>query len=137
MASTSPSPSPHPSDTEASTLPLPLSASVLLENLPKPTAAALATAGALPQAKVTIKLTALPGAPELKSPRFKCSSSNTFSTIVTFVRKKLGVKVGESVFCYVNSTFAPGLDEGVGGLWACFKTGEELVVSYGVTPAFG
>lgn len=22
-----------------------------------------------------------------------------------------------SVFCYVNSVFAPGLDEGVGGLW--------------------
>lgn len=23
----------------------------------------------------------------------------------------------ESVFCYVNSVFAPGLDEGVGNLW--------------------
>lgn len=22
------------------------------------------------------------------------------------------------VFCYVNSVFAPGLDEGVGGLWS-------------------
>ena len=34
-----------------------------------------------------------------------------------FLRKKLGVRDGESVFCYVNSVFAPGLDEGVGGLW--------------------
>ena len=25
---------------------------------------------------------------------------------------------GEGVFCYVNSVFAPGLDEGVGGLWS-------------------
>ena len=24
---------------------------------------------------------------------------------------------GEGVFCYVNSVFAPGLDERVGGLW--------------------
>lgn len=24
---------------------------------------------------------------------------------------------GAGVFCYVNSVFAPGLDEGVGGLW--------------------
>jgi len=24
---------------------------------------------------------------------------------------------GGSVFCYVNSVFAPGLDEGVGALW--------------------
>lgn len=31
---------------------------------------------------------------------------------------------GGGVFCYVNSVFAPGLDEGVGGLWrvSCFST---------------
>lgn len=31
---------------------------------------------------------------------------------------------GGGVFCYVNSVFAPGLDEGVGGLWRvslCFS----------------
>ncbi len=30
---------------------------------------------------------------------------------------------GGGVFCYVNSVFAPGLDEGVGGLWrvSCFS----------------
>lgn len=62
------------------------------------------------------------------------------------------------MFCYVNSVFAPGLDEGVGGLWKvctqrtakgrvvrgvmlmgmqCFKTKDELVVAYSTTPAFG
>lgn len=80
------------------------------------------------------------------------------------------------MFCYVNSVFAPALDEGVGNLWRvsflalflfslvvmrcaewsvlyfgtgdlrsdfadsvgqCFKTGDELVVSYSVTQAFG
>lgn len=30
---------------------------------------------------------------------------------------KLGTGVGESVFCYVNSSFAPSLDEVVGNLW--------------------
>ena len=34
-----------------------------------------------------------------------------------FLRKRLAIKDGESVFCYINSVFAPGLDEGVGGLW--------------------
>lgn len=38
-----------------------------------------------------------------------------------FLSKKLkgmeGVEDGGGVFCYVNSVFAPGLDEGVGGLW--------------------
>lgn len=33
-----------------------------------------------------------------------------------FLRKKLGAENG-AVFCYVNSVFAPGLDEGVGNLW--------------------
>lgn len=37
-----------------------------------------------------------------------------------FLAKKLaglGGGEGGGVFCYVNSVFAPGLDEGVGGLW--------------------
>lgn len=39
-----------------------------------------------------------------------------------FLRKKLGPENG-AVFCYVNSVFAPGLDEGVGNLWrvSCFS----------------
>ena len=39
-----------------------------------------------------------------------------------FLRKKLGAENG-AVFCYVNSVFAPGLDEGVGNLWraSCFS----------------
>lgn len=37
--------------------------------------------------------------------------------MVKFIRKKLGLKDHEGVFCYVNSVFAPGLDEGVGNLW--------------------
>jgi hypothetical protein len=36
---------------------------------------------------------------------------------VNFLRKKLDCKPADSVFLYVNSVFAPGLDEGVGGLF--------------------
>jgi len=43
---------------------------------------------------------------------------------VAFLTKRLagtpgfrGQSGGGGVFCYVNSVFAPGLDEGVGGLW--------------------
>ena len=54
-----------------------------------------------------------------------------------FLRRKLQLKDHESVFCYVNAVFAPGLDEGVANLWRCFRVGEELVVSYSVTQAFG
>jgi hypothetical protein len=48
---------------------------------------------------------------------FKVSASQKFETVVKFLRKKLDCKDTDSVFCYVNSVFAPGLDEGMGGLW--------------------
>ena len=40
------------------------------------------------------------------------------------MRKKLGVRADEGVWCYVNNVFAPGLDEGVGGLWKVSGVGE-------------
>ncbi|KAF2716692.1 APG12-domain-containing protein [Polychaeton citri CBS 116435] len=121
----------------ATGVPLTMAASVVLEHLPKNTQHALETAGELALPKVTIRLSPLPNTPALKQPRFKCSSSQRFEAIVRFLRKKLGVKEHEGVYCYVNSVFAPGLDEGVGNLWRCFKTGDELVVSYSITQAFG
>lgn len=54
-----------------------------------------------------------------------------------FLRKKLALKEEEGVFCYVNSVFAPGLDEGVGNLWrvscsiVCYfvgSTGRQVLV---------
>ena len=66
---------------------------------------------------VKIRLIALPRAPQLSQKVFKCNASNRFESVVVFLRKKLGLKADESVVCYVNSVFAPGLDEGVGGLW--------------------
>jgi ubiquitin-like protein ATG12 len=104
----------------------------------------------------------------LKNRVFKVSASQKFETVVKFLRKKLDCKDTDSVFCYINSVFAPSLDEGVGGLWRvsyfvqvrvyefwkgrlvpeiwrlsfdlgwqCFKTDDQLIVSYSMTPAFG
>lgn len=45
---------------------------------------------------------------------------------------------GDSVFLYVNSCFAPALDEVVGNLHRCFKDSkDQLIVTYSMTPAFG
>lgn len=66
---------------------------------------------------VTIRFQPLPSAPILKTRIFKISASQKFETVVKFLRKKLDCKDTDTVFCYVNSVFAPGLDEGVGGLW--------------------
>lgn len=107
-------------------------------------------------ASVTVRFQPLPSAPILKNRVFKVSASQKFETVVKFLRKKLDCKDTDSVFCYVNSVFAPGLDEGVGGLWRvrhsmtsiflgddpniymqCFKTDDQLIVAYSMTPAFG
>ena len=37
--------------------------------------------------------------------------------VLNFLRKKVGIRDGDGLFCYVNSVFAPGLDEGVGNLF--------------------
>ncbi|QRD81763.1 ubiquitin-like protein Atg12, partial [Aspergillus flavus] len=86
---------------------------------------------------VTVRFQPLASAPILKNKVFKISASQKFETVVKFLRKKLDCKETDSVFCYVNSVFAPGLDEGVGGLWRCFKVDDQLIVSYSMTPAFG
>ncbi|KAJ5662901.1 Autophagy-related protein 12 [Penicillium longicatenatum] len=86
---------------------------------------------------VTVRFQPLPSAPMLKTRVFKVSASQKFETVVKFLRKKLDCKDTDSVFCYVNSVFAPGLDEGVGGLWRCFKSDDQLIVAYSMTPAFG
>jgi ubiquitin-like protein ATG12 len=66
---------------------------------------------------VTVRLQPIGSAPHLTQRIFKLSTNQRFETIVRFLRRKLGVKEHESVFCYVGSVFAPALDEGVGNLW--------------------
>ncbi|EMD93640.1 hypothetical protein COCC4DRAFT_191316 [Bipolaris maydis ATCC 48331] len=126
-----------PEEDEATEAPLSMAASVVLSSLPKDASKALETAGNLNVQKVTIRLQPIGSAPHLTQRIFKLSTNQNFATIVRFLRKRLGVKEHESVFCYVGSVFSPGLDEGVGNLWSCFKQGEELVVGYALSPAFG
>ncbi|GLA12723.1 ubiquitin-like protein [Aspergillus niger] len=134
---------PIPDDKHGADLPMTMSASVVLTSLPRDAHQALADAEApytcpkTNSAAVTVRFQPLPSAPILKNRVFKISASQKFETVVKFLRKKLDCKESDSVFCYVNSVFAPGLDEGVGGLWRCFKTDEQLIVAYSMTPAFG
>lgn len=86
---------------------------------------------------MTVRFQAVGSAPTLRQRVFKISSTQRFETVVNFLRKKLGMEQREVVFCYINSVFAPAMDEVVGNLWRCFKTGDELVVAYAKVPAFG
>ncbi|CBF85511.1 protein atg12 [Aspergillus nidulans FGSC A4] len=128
---------PIPDDEHGADLPLTMSASVVLTSLPRDAHQALADAEAIDTGKVTVRFQPLASAPILKNRVFKISASQKFETVVNFLRKKLNCKDTDSVICYVNSVFAPRLDEGVGGLWRCFKTDDQLIVAYSMTPAFG
>lgn len=66
---------------------------------------------------VTIRFHPIGSAPRLTQRVYKIAASQRFTSVIRFLRRKLGLRDTESVFCYVNSVFAPGLDEGVGNLW--------------------
>jgi ubiquitin-like protein ATG12 len=126
---------------EGDDLPLTMAQSVLLTSLPRDTSVALATAGAMgANQKVTVRFHAIGGAPQLRQKKFNISANQRFESVVRFLGKKLGVQStppaaaggvggvegsgamqGQQVFCYVNSVFSPGLDEGVGNLWRVSK----------------
>ncbi|KAF2804623.1 APG12-domain-containing protein [Mytilinidion resinicola] len=122
---------------DATDIPLTMAASVVLTSLPRDAAHALEGAGELGVAKVQVRLLPVGAAPALKQQKFMIRSSQRFEVVVSSLRNKLRLGAHESLNCYVNSVFAPAPDEGVGNLWRCFKTNEELVVAYSITPAFG
>ena len=66
---------------------------------------------------VSVRFQPIGSAPILKQKVFKISASSRFSVVLNFLRKKVGVREGDGLFLYINSVFAPGLDEGVGNLF--------------------
>lgn len=114
-----------------------MSASAILTAQPRDVAAALANAGGFPQNKVVVNFRPIGSAPALAKSVFQISATQKFDFLVIWLRKKLKVKDTDSVFLYVNQSFAPSLEEVVGNLHRCFKTNDQLVISYSMTPAFG
>lgn len=106
---------------ESPDLPLTMTASLVLGGLPRDAAAALAGVGTtFPRDKVVVRFKPVGGsAPPLPARRERStiSSGARFEAVVAYLRRTLRVGETESLFLYVNSTFAPALDEVVGNLW--------------------
>lgn len=109
-------PSPTPSRPSTPSLPLPLSASIILTHLPKDSSTALASADVFPTAKVTVRFKAIGSAPILNKQICKIGSNARFEVVSGYLRRVLRLEQGDSVCCYVNSSFAPAGDEVVGNL---------------------
>jgi len=139
-------------------------ASTVLTALPRDASSALASAGGFEQERVLVRFRLVGSAPQLKRDVRKISSTQKFEAVVSFLRKTLAIGPGDGLFLYVNSAFAPALDEIVGNLHRvrlrythllrllcreierintdtedkCFKdSNDHLVVAYSITPAFG
>lgn len=113
-------PSSEEGDEENEDLPLTLAASVVLSDLPQDASAALAetvaNTGPLESKKVVVRFKGVGSAPQLSQDVCKISASRKFEEVVRYLRRKLKCKDTDSVFLYVNSAFAPSLDEVVGNL---------------------
>lgn len=107
---------------------------------------------------VSIRFKAIGSAPILIKDVYKIKTNQRFESVVKFLRDNLGIAASESIFTYINSTFAPALDENVGNLYnvrltavatvvvneilidectQSFKVDDQLVVWYCRTAAFG
>lgn len=101
-------------------IPLTMNASVVLAELPKDAATALAETVAATSAaqdkKIIVRFKAVGSAPQLAQDVVKISAGRRFEEVVRYLRRKLRCADTDSVFLYVNSAFAPSLDEVVGNL---------------------
>lgn len=89
---------------------------MILTALPRDAASALSSAGSFPSSKITVRFQAVGNTPTLRQQVCKISSTQRFEQVVAYLRRILRVGVLDSVFLYVNSSFAPALDEVVGNL---------------------
>ncbi|GAA5971605.1 hypothetical protein JCM8115_001027 [Rhodotorula mucilaginosa] len=87
--------------------------------------------------KVVVRFKATGNAPIMKQNFYKITASNQFRTVTAFLRKELGWKPSDPLFVYINSAFAPALDDTVANLYKSFGTENHLLVNYSSTQAWG
>eukprot|EP00667_Euglena_gracilis_P027055 EG_transcript_33177 len=86
--------------------------------------------------KVLVQLQPV-NAPILKQRKFKLSKDKEFVYIAEFLREALKMQHEAPLFLFINSTFAPCMNETIGDLWRCFQVQGTLVVNYSPQQAWG
>lgn len=87
--------------------------------------------------KITVRFRPMGGTKRLQTTMFKVSSEHEFSTLVTFLRRKLNFAPQNSLFCYINASFSPALDARLEDLSQAYSVEGVLNVYYCATVAFG
>lgn len=125
-----------------SAAPASLSASVVLSSLPTNATQVLErviqhTTTSSSSVKVTLRLRPIGSAPSLEQSVFRISGNQKFAALIKFLRKQLRCPPSQSIFCYINNSFAPPMDEPLINLYESFAIDGHLLVSYCYTVAFG
>ncbi|KAL7275649.1 Ubiquitin-like protein [Rhizina undulata] len=122
---------------DAGELPVAATASMVLTSLPRDGKMALDRAVHPKPERVSVRFKAIGSAPHLNRDVYKIKTTQKFESVVKFLRDTLQISPADSIFLYINSSFAPALDENVGNLFDCFRIDDQLLVSYCMTAAFG
>uniref|UniRef100_A0A914H071 Methyltransferase HEMK2 n=1 Tax=Globodera rostochiensis TaxID=31243 RepID=A0A914H071_GLORO len=92
-------------------------------------------------AKVTIHLRPVGGAPQLEAQYRKLATNPNQSVahISRVLRKWIGLGPTDSLFLFVNDSFAPFPEHTIGNLYDCFgsRDSRKLYLQYSLTPAWG
>lgn len=87
--------------------------------------------------KVIVLFKNVGSAPIMNKRKFKLDTTKTVADTVNFLRKVLKVDIAQSIFIYINQSFAPSLDQTVDNLYNCYGCDNKLVLHYAITPAWG
>ncbi|KAF6201742.1 hypothetical protein GE061_004137 [Apolygus lucorum] len=87
--------------------------------------------------KITILLKATANAPIMKKRKWLVEPDKNIASINQFIRKLLHLEDSDSLFLYVNQSFAPSPDQTIRNLYACFETDGKLILHYCTTQAWG
>lgn len=87
--------------------------------------------------KIEVLLKNVGNAKVLKKTKWFMKPTDQLSYCVSFLRKNLKLEPSESIFIYVNQTFAPALDQTIQNLYDCYESDKKLVLYYATIQAWG
>jgi len=91
------------------------------------------------EGKITLLLKAVGDAPILKQKKWTVDGERTVAWLMVFLRKMLETDPSESLYIFVNQSFAPSPDHRLSTLQQCFASSadDKLVLHYSKTNAWG
>lgn len=87
--------------------------------------------------KIDVLLKATGDAPIMKKKKWAVEGEKRVGWVADFIRKYLKLDQSDSLFVYVNQSFAPAPDQVVRNLYECFGSDGKLVLHYCRTQAWG